>query len=419
MNLSEIKSYQQSLKKIWSADQLPGMKDPNYRYSSLKKVDLNRENESLESEVELSSIYLKQDNEESWLGIHSDSQSPLILNKSESIWVGTWKQAFEQDLLTSQFKFEIPELLNDDPIVQKIVSDVENPLVILVKKNKEVNLPLRMVSEWGSESSLFMRRIFLVLEEGASLDFIEENVGEGKRAPLDLSLLQIYVGKSARLNGFSIQNFGLSVEGYHRTLICADADSFVSWTPISLGGEKVQSRLETHCLGKGAEVVIDGAARGYQKQHLDFWVTAHHTVPETRSSMNYATVMADQGRSVFNGNMIISREGVRTEAYQKNRNMLLSPHATIDTLPKLEIGTDEVQCAHGASIAPVDPSQLFYLQSRGIPKELAEAMVVDGFTESVVSRIPIESVKERINESLSEKSTLSSTMKNLFSRGDF
>ena len=114
--------------------------------------------------------------------------------------------------------------------------------------------------------------------------------------------------------------------------------------------------------------------------------------------------MADKAKAVFNGLIVITPEGVRTNAYQKNRNMILSPQASVETYPKLEIATDEVKCAHGASVAPVNFDQLYYLQSRGIPAIDAELMIINGFTDPVVQRLPeAGGVRARVMEALEQK----------------
>jgi len=166
------------------------------------------------------------------------------------------------------------------------------------------------------------------------------------------------------------------------------------------GAFKYQYRLESECKGTGSDMKILSATRGSESQHFDFWTTTTHQASHTTSSMDHWAVMGDKARAVFNGKISIPHTATHTDAYQKNRNLLLSPQAVIDALPKLEIATDEVKCAHGASIAPVSDEQMYYLQSRGITRAEAESMIVDGFTEPALQKIKDLTLRNLVRETM-------------------
>ena len=158
-------------------------------------------------------------------------------------------------------------------------------------------------------------------------------------------------------------------------------------TPVLIGATQAQIKTESHCLGSGAQIIISGAAKGKNKQNFDLDVITEHRVTDTLSTYDFLTVMQDQSKAVFKGLIKITPDGARTDAYQKSKNLLLSSQASIETFPKLEIETDDVKVAHGASISPVNPDQVYYLQSRGISATEAESMIIDGFTQPVLTRL--------------------------------
>jgi Fe-S cluster assembly protein SufD len=138
-------------------------------------------------------------------------------------------------------------------------------------------------------------------------------------------------------------------------------------------------------------------------QHLDFDTEQNHMVPHTKSDLLYKGALKDKGRSVWQGNIHVFPGAQRTDAYQASRNITLSHTARADSIPGLEIEADDVRCTHGAAVSQIDREEVFYLMSRGLPEKVAEQMIVNGFFQPVLDRIPMDSVRARLEASFAAK----------------
>jgi Fe-S cluster assembly protein SufD len=140
--------------------------------------------------------------------------------------------------------------------------------------------------------------------------------------------------------------------------------------------------------GPGARTNVRGFLYGEKRQHFDHHTVLDHRADHTFSDLDFKAVLADRSRSAYTGVIRIPEGAPYSEAYQENRNLLLSDHARAESIPELEISIDEVQCKHGATVGPVDSDQLFYLMSRGIPEIEAIREIVKGFFEPTLRALP-------------------------------
>jgi len=139
------------------------------------------------------------------------------------------------------------------------------------------------------------------------------------------------------------------------------------------------------------------------QQHLDHDTQQNHLAPNTTSDLLFKGALLDKSRSVWQGMIYVAPEATKTDGYQANRNLILSDQARADSIPGLEILTDDVRCTHGATVGKIDEEQIFYLESRGLPRIQAERLVVEGFFEPIMQRIPFEGVRNRFRQAIKEK----------------
>jgi len=159
---------------------------------------------------------------------------------------------------------------------------------------------------------------------------------------------------------------------------------------VSTGGGLARNRITAHLLGEAAHCTLDGAYAGRNRQHLDHTSKIVHAVADTTSRQVYKGVLDDQSRGVFQGHIVVAEDAQRTDGHQLNRALMLSDKAEIDSKPMLEIYADDVKCSHGATAGDLDETQLFYLQSRGIPKAEARRLLVEAFLAETIDAIPFE-----------------------------
>ena len=156
-----------------------------------------------------------------------------------------------------------------------------------------------------------------------------------------------------------------------------------------LGGEYARTRTDCHLVGRGATGTLEAAYFGEGDQTLDFRTFQQHAAPDTTSNLLFKGAVGDRSKSVYTGLIRVENEARGTNAFQTNRNLKLSDEAWAESVPNLEIENNDVRCSHASTVGPIDPEQRFYLESRGVPTEVAERLVVAGFFDEVLSGFPV------------------------------
>jgi Fe-S cluster assembly protein SufD len=230
----------------------------------------------------------------------------------------------------------------------------------------------------------FHPRHLIRLEAGASLTLIETATGPENARYLHNPVFEIEVGFGAMLTHARIQQeapraFQLATV-YARVEKGGTYDNFT----LNAGGKLVRNEIHTLLAGPAATCHMNGAQLLRDGQHADTTTVLDHAAPDCASRQTYKTVLSGKSRGVFQGKILVRQPAQRTDGYQMNQALFLSPDAEIDSKPQLEIYADDVKCSHGATVGELDADQLFYLRARGIPESAARAMLVEAFlTEAV------------------------------------
>jgi Fe-S cluster assembly protein SufD len=301
--------------------------------------------------------------------------------------------------------------LDQDFFATLCAARAHDGVVISVPDGVQIESPIRVVQQLRSGDDTYYSRLFVELGKGAKATIIQDISSDDAtsaiqaKQPFMAVLNQVHVNAGARLEFIQCQTLNHRASLMVRQRFDLGESAELKVLPVFVGGARTQCRSEIMLNEAGAQCEVQGAVRGDGKQIFDFWAAVHHPAPQTQSRLDYWTVMADSGRAVFNGNVVIPPTGHGVVAKQSNKNMLLSHQAEIHSSPKLEISCDDVQCAHGASVSSVSEDQLIYLQSRGLTRAEAEEMVIGGFTAPVLEQIPHVALKERVEALLRRKSS--------------
>ena len=161
--------------------------------------------------------------------------------------------------------------------------------------------------------------------------------------------------------------------------------------------------METRLGGEGADARVTGAYATHGRQHIDFDTTQEHAAPNTTSDLAFRGVLQGRSTAVWKGNIIVDPGAQKTDAFQESRNLLISKRAHADAIPGLEIQANDVRCTHAAAVAQVDPEQLFYLRSRGLPEDVAKRLVIEGFLSALVERFEAGPVREVLADALERR----------------
>ncbi|HZY45593.1 MAG TPA: Fe-S cluster assembly protein SufD [Anaerolineae bacterium] len=267
----------------------------------------------------------------------------------------------------------------------------------------EVPQPIRS-GTWLNQHRSSFTHTLIVMEPGSRAVFIDEYASAtGDKQAFANGAVEIVVRDGAQLDYVNWQDWGRNIFNFTHERAKVMRDATLHWIAIGLGTKLTKSFIDAVLAGQGSTALMSGAYFVDSNQHLDYDTEQNHMVPHTKSDLLYKGALKDKARSVWQGNIHVFPGAQRTDAYQANRNLTLSHTARADSIPGLEIEADDVRCTHGAAISQVDREEVFYLMSRGLPQTVAEQMIVTGFFQPVLDRIPMASVRTRLETSFALK----------------
>jgi Fe-S cluster assembly protein SufD len=289
----------------------------------------------------------------------------------------------------------------DDKFTAHNAAAWKHGLLVRVPKGVELEQPLYVrVANSDNDGSLFWR-LLVVAEEGARFSLIEEYASASPELrAYSNAAVELFVDQGAKLEYVSLQN--LSRETWHFATHHArvERDAELDWVAGGFGSKKGKIRIQNDLAGQGATSRVTGAYFADGTQHLDYDTFQEHIAPHTTSDFAFKGALRDTATAVWRGMIRVERDAQKTNAYQENRNLLLSPDAHADSIPGLEILANDVRCTHGATLGQVDREQLFYLMARGLSRAEAERLIVRGFFQDVLDRIELEPVREALADAL-------------------
>jgi Fe-S cluster assembly protein SufD len=277
----------------------------------------------------------------------------------------------------------------------------EHGLLVHVPKGVELEQPLYVRIANPPDGGSRFWRLLVVGEEGSRFTVIEEYAGApDETAGYSNAVVELFVEQAAKVEYVSVQNLARETWHFasHRARVGRDAE--LDWVTGGFGSKKGKVRIENDLAGQGATSRVTGAYFADGRQHLDFDTFQSHQAPNTTSDFAFKGALRDRATAVWRGMIKVEKAAQKTNAYQENRNLLLSPKAHADSIPGLEIEANDVRCTHGATVGQVDREQLFYLMARGLSRGEAERLIVRGFFADVLDRIEIIPVREALGAAL-------------------
>ncbi len=275
--------------------------------------------------------------------------------------------------------------------------------VLFVPKEVCVDEPLHTLSVM-SDGGTDLGKTLVVLEEGAEATLLSETASsEPDGGGLHCGSIELIVERGARLRYVNLQNWGSGVWHFAHQMAHVGANANLQWTIGALGSRLAKVNQHVALIGQGAEAQVNGVMFTQGKQHLCYNTFQHHQAEYGQSDLLYKAALQDQSRTVWRGMIKVDEGAQRTNAYQRNDNLMLSTTARADSIPGLEIEADDVRCTHGSTSGRVDDYQLFYAMTRGYTRKEAVRMIVSGFFQQVFDRITIESVREALGEAIGRR----------------
>jgi Fe-S cluster assembly protein SufD len=277
----------------------------------------------------------------------------------------------------------------------------QHGLLVHVPRGLVLERPLYVRVANTHEGGALFWRLLVVAEPESRFSVVEEFVSESPElSGYSNAVSELFVGDGAKVEYVSLQN--LSPQTWHFAAHRAqvDRDAELDWVTGGFGSKKGKTRIQNDLAGPGATSRVTGAYFADGEQHLDYDTFQEHIAPNTTSDFAFKGALRDHATAVWRGMIKVEKDAQKTNAYQENRNLILSEQAHADSIPGLEIEANDVRCTHGATISPVNRDELFYAMARGISRGEAERLIVRGFFTDVLNRIELEPVREAVTEAL-------------------
>ena len=283
---------------------------------------------------------------------------------------------------------------------------VSGGTVIHVPAGVEVELPLTTFRWLDLEGASVFPHTLLIAGPQSKVTYVEEcasPAGAVEGWVMNCGVTEIIAEEGANVRYAIVQEWGRHVFHYQAARVFAHKDAQIQSLLVTLGARVARSDVETDLQAEGAHSEMLGIYLGDSTQHFDHYTYQLHQAPHAGSDLLYKGALKDRARSIFRGMIRVLPGAQGTDAYQTNRNLVLSEDAHADSLPNLEIEADDVRCSHGATIGQQDERQIFYLMSRGLSREAAEKLIIYGFFEEVLSRVPVEWLHKRLTQVIERK----------------
>jgi Fe-S cluster assembly protein SufD len=291
-----------------------------------------------------------------------------------------------------------------DPFVAVNEAGWSGGALVYVPRNAAPEHPISLTAVQQAGGRSLNWRSLIILEEGAEAEVWERWVSVDEQAEgLFNGVTKLIVGDGANLRYVCGQDLSERSWAFASQRAEVARDANLEWVALGFGSANGKVRMETKLTGRGAGARVTGAYVSDGRQHLDYDTTQEHAAEDTTSDLAFRGVLDGRSTAVWRGMINVDKGAQRTDAFQDCRNLILSKRAHADAIPGLQIEADDVACTHAAAVAQIDPDQLFYLTSRGLPAERASELIVGGFLAELVERIPAGPVADALAAALENR----------------
>ena len=271
---------------------------------------------------------------------------------------------------------------------------------IYVPRNTRVSLLLQTILNQGEGVGGYHHTL-LVAEEGAEVTVVDDMLGAENA--FQASVVELVLGDSAQVRYMNLQDFKHTAWNFLTARAVLGKDTDLRWIQVSWGSRLTKAFLDLDMQGQGAHGELLGLYFPTRRQHIDHQTLQLHRVPNCFSDLLFNGALKHRARSVYMGIIKVLPGAQKTDAFQRNGNLILDGTARADSIPGLEIEADDVRCTHAATAAQVEDEYVFYLMARGLTRSQAERMIVQGFLQGVLDRVPVESVVHKLERVISRK----------------
>lgn len=272
---------------------------------------------------------------------------------------------------------------------------------LYIPQNLVIEKPINIRSLTGKGANV--QRLLIVIGDNSQVTIIDDNRSNGEKASGFVNnVVELNAGNGCNIKYVNLHRVAADISGLVSYRSRIGNDSAIHSIFGGFGGSTTKINAGTELAGRGANSRMDGIVFAVGKQKFDYHTRHHHTAGESFSDLDFKVILKDRANSAYTGLIRIEKDALNCEAYQENRNLLLNKGTRAESIPELEILTDQVRCTHGATMGPIDPEMVFYLRSRGFSRNEATKAIVEGFCSSILNRVPVD-MAETIGGIVSEK----------------
>ena len=275
----------------------------------------------------------------------------------------------------------------------------QDGIFIYVPDGVKVDETIQMVNMINLETQSFVQnRNLIILGKDSRLTLVHCDDSLNQHVSFTNTLTEVFLGENAEINHYKLQNINDYSTVINSTYFHQDNNSRLSTNAIILNGGLIRNDVHVRMEGIGCESNIYGLYLVDKEQHIDNQINIDHLMPNGTSTQMFKGIIDDHARAVFNGHIFVHRGAQKTNAYQSNKNILLTDKATVNTKPFLEIYADDVKCSHGSAVGQLDANALFYIRSRGLSEYNAKMLLMYAFAAEVINKITIDALRYTIDD---------------------
>ncbi len=399
---------------LLSSSEFPTQRNEEWKFVNLKPVLAHEYQPSKAgSDVVVPQSLLDEFKDEKNLAVlvNGSYRADLSRWSAQGLVAGSLHDLYTQERATLDQHFGTIIDATENLFVIANTACVDDGIYIRAPRSLNVDdaVSLLLINDSTNAAGSSMPRVFVACEELSSLTMLVHSRTIGEHPSLVNSVVECMVGSSARLHCTFVQDHDAHTSAINSISAKVYRDARVDFVTVSLGGALVRNNLRCILEESGSEAHMYGVYCLNDASVVDNHTVMDHRVPNCHSNELYKGILDGSSQGVFNGKIFVRKDAQKTLAYQSNRNIVLSPTASVNTKPQLEIFADDVKCSHGCTVGSIDEEALFYLRSRGIGMEQARALLLTAFAEDVTAQISHEVVREKINATIEHRLVGSAT----------
>lgn len=405
-----IKAVKKAAGNSFSALGLPSMKHEEWKYTHIKKAI------NFDSEINLNSSIQIDDNQKfKDICLNKKSKNKIVIIDGKFVKELSFsgdlafefqsiKNAFEEQNVFLGTHFGAHTNFELDALAALNLAICKDGLFVKIDKNSVIENTIEIIEIITKDAPTILNPYhFIIIEENAQVSFSHAIINFNIGKTFYNNLFQIYLAENSICNFTSLQSLNNNLYNVENKFIIQKNKSNFTNNQIAISGTLIRNNLSVRHEGQFIETYLNGLVCLNGADHVDNHTLVDHAQPNCYSNENYRNILDGKAHGVFNGKIIVRPDAQKTNAFQSNKNILVSDESVLNVKPQLEIFADDVKCSHGCTSAQLDEKQLFYLESRGIKKEIALKMLVFAFANETLEGINDADLKEIIEEKIALK----------------